>query len=153
MAFCRTSPAKRLLEGSRGISSSAKPMCPKTGKTGSRAMEKGGPQFLHPQPPGRAPTRKPGRGIVCQRCVHRRRIEGLTEAESAPLLQFLFAHQVSLGSLAGSSGNPPHRRWGQRRVQRNPVNDYHGHKRLMHRITLQGRHAGMSGTSDALAAG
>ena len=71
--------------------------------------------------------------------AHTAGIEGLTEAESAPLLQFLFAHQVKPeftcrfvwqpGSLAF---------WDNRCAQHNPVNDYHGHRRVMHRITLAG---------------
>jgi len=61
------------------------------------------------------------------------------EAESAPLLGFLFRHQVKpeftcrfqwrVGSLAF---------WDNRCVQHNPVNDYHGYRRVMHRITLAG---------------
>src|SRR3546814_20657821 len=63
----------------------------------------------------------------------------MTEEESRPLLQFLFQHQVrpeltcrfswEVGSLA---------LWDNRCAQHNPVNDYHGHTLVMHRITLQG---------------
>jgi taurine dioxygenase len=71
--------------------------------------------------------------------AHTARFEGMTEAESRGLLQFLFAHQTKpeftcrfhweVGSLA---------LWDNRCVQHNPVNDYHGFKRVMHRITLKG---------------
>ena len=57
----------------------------------------------------------------------------------APLLEFLFQHQVKpeftcrfvwqVGSLA---------LWDNRCAQHNPVNDYHGHRRVMQRITLEG---------------
>jgi len=71
--------------------------------------------------------------------AHTARFRGMTEKESAPLLEFLFQHQVrpeltcrftwQVGSLA---------LWDNRCVQHNPVNDYHGYRRLMHRITLAG---------------
>ncbi len=71
--------------------------------------------------------------------AHTVRFRGMTEKESAPLLEFLFQHQVrpeftcrfswQVGSLA---------LWDNRCAQHNPVNDYHGHRRLMHRITLAG---------------
>jgi len=70
---------------------------------------------------------------------HTLRFRGMTEAESAPLLEFLFRHQVKpeftcrfqwqVGSLAF---------WDNRCTQHNPINDYHGHRRVMHRITLAG---------------
>ncbi len=63
----------------------------------------------------------------------------MTEAESAPILGYLFQHQVRpeftcrfawrAGSLAF---------WDNRATQHNPVNDYHGYRRVMHRITLAG---------------
>jgi taurine dioxygenase len=71
--------------------------------------------------------------------AHTSHIKGWTEAESAPLLDYLFRHQVrpeftcrfqwKPGSLAF---------WDNRCVQHNPVNDYHGFKRVMHRVTLVG---------------
>ena len=70
---------------------------------------------------------------------HTSRFAGMTEEESRPLLEFLFAHQSKpeftcrfswqVGDIAF---------WDNRCVLHNPVNDYHGYKRLMHRVTLKG---------------
>jgi taurine dioxygenase len=70
---------------------------------------------------------------------HTLRFEGWREEESAPLLEFLFAHQAkpeftcrfrwSPGALAF---------WDNRCALHNPVNDYHGFRRVMHRVTLAG---------------
>jgi taurine dioxygenase len=80
-----------------------------------------------------------GRKALYVNVAHTARFEGMTEEESRPLLQFLFQHQVRpeftcrfqwrVGSLA---------MWDNRCAQHNPINDYHGHRRVMHRITLQG---------------
>ena len=71
--------------------------------------------------------------------AHTVRFKHMTEEESAPILDFLFRHQTrpeftcrfqwEPGSLAF---------WDNRCAQHNPVNDYHGYRRLMHRITLKG---------------
>jgi taurine dioxygenase len=71
--------------------------------------------------------------------AHTQAFADMTEAESAPLLNWLFEHQVrpeftcrfrwQVGSLA---------LWDNRRVLHNPINDYHGYRREMHRITLAG---------------
>ena len=80
-----------------------------------------------------------GRKALYVNVAHTARFKGMTDDESAPLLGFLFRHQVrpeftcrftwAPGSIA---------LWDNRCVQHNPVNDYHGHRRLMHRITLAG---------------
>ena len=64
---------------------------------------------------------------------------GLTEEESAPLLEYLFRHQIrpeftcrfrwQPGSLAI---------WDNRSAQHYAVNDYPGRRRILHRITLAG---------------
>jgi len=80
-----------------------------------------------------------GRKALYVNVAHTACFRGMTKEESAPLLSFLFQHQVKpeftcrfqwrVGSLAF---------WDNRCVQHNPVNDYHGHRRVMHRITLAG---------------
>jgi len=80
-----------------------------------------------------------GRQALYVNVAHTARFKGMTDDESAPLLQFLFRHQVrpeftcrftwQAGSIA---------LWDNRCAQHNPVNDYHGYRRLMHRITLAG---------------
>jgi len=80
-----------------------------------------------------------GRKALYVNVGHTVRFSGMSEEESAPLLAFLFRHQVRpeftcrfqwrAGSLAF---------WDNRCTQHNPVNDYHGHRRVMHRITLAG---------------
>ena len=80
-----------------------------------------------------------GRKALYVNIGHTLRFKDMTEAESAPLLGFLFSHQVKpeftcrfrwqVGSLAF---------WDNRCTQHNPINDYHGYRRVMHRITLAG---------------
>jgi len=70
---------------------------------------------------------------------HTTQFKGWTERESRPVLDYLFEHQVQPeftcrfrwepGSLAF---------WDNRCTQHNPVNDYHGFRRVMHRVTLAG---------------
>ncbi|MBN9090483.1 MAG: TauD/TfdA family dioxygenase [Reyranella sp.] len=67
------------------------------------------------------------------------RFEGWTEAESKRLLEYLYAHaaqpqfhtrfQWRKGSIAF---------WDNRATWHFAINDYHGERRLMHRVTLEG---------------
>jgi taurine dioxygenase len=80
-----------------------------------------------------------GRQALYVNFAHTARFAGMTEEESRPLLDYLFRHQVkpeftcrfswSVNALA---------LWDNRCTQHNPVNDYHGHRRVMERITLAG---------------
>ena len=80
-----------------------------------------------------------GRKALYVNNAHTLRFEGWTEEESLPLLNYLFQHQVkpeftcrfrwSEGCLAF---------WDNRCAQHNPVNDYQGYRRVMHRVTLAG---------------
>ena len=67
------------------------------------------------------------------------RFDGWTTAESEPLLRFLYQHagrpefgcrfQWQAGSMAF---------WDNRATWHYALNDYHGHRRVMHRITVRG---------------
>lgn len=80
-----------------------------------------------------------GRKSLFVNGAHTARFEGFSDEESAPLLKFLYEHQTraeftcrfrwEAGSIAF---------WDNRATQHNPINDYHGFKRVMHRITLAG---------------
>lgn len=71
--------------------------------------------------------------------AHTLAFEGWTEEESKGLLEYLFSHQISpefqcrLNWQAGDLAM-----WDNRCVQHYPLNDYHGYRRLLHRITLKG---------------
>lgn len=68
------------------------------------------------------------------------RLSGMTQEESAPLLHYLYKHAVQpeftcrfkwrQGSMAF---------WDNACTQHFAINDYNGQRRLMHRITIQGR--------------
>jgi taurine dioxygenase len=65
--------------------------------------------------------------------------DGMTEVESAPLLNFLYDHQVRDEFVCRVRWRPGTLvLWDNRACQHYPVNDYHGHRREMHRITLEG---------------
>ena len=78
-----------------------------------------------------------GRKVLFVNYGHSTRFKDMTEAESKPLLDYLFAHQTrpeftcrfqwGVGSMA---------MWDNRCTQHNPINDYHGFKRVMHRISI-----------------
>ncbi len=80
-----------------------------------------------------------GRKALYLNPAHTLRLRDMSEEESAPILNYLFAHQVraeftcrfpwSVGAVA---------LWDNRCTLHNPVNDYQGHERVMHRITLEG---------------
>jgi len=65
--------------------------------------------------------------------------KGMAEDESAPLLEELFEHQTGGEFTCRFQWRPGSIAfWDNRSAQHNPINDYDGHKRVMHRITLAG---------------
>ena len=68
-----------------------------------------------------------------------RHIEGMTEAESRGLLDYLRDHAVRpefTSRLRWKSGTLAF--WDNRCVQHMAINDYHGHRRVMLRLTVRG---------------
>lgn len=133
-------PMRHLLDGLRGVSSSAKADVTRTredrvrsdGKTKAR-------EVLIAEHPVVRTHPETGRKALYVNVAHTTRFAGMTEEESAGLLDFLFRHQIrpeftcrfrwQVGSLAF---------WDNRCAQHYPINDYHGYRRVMHRITLGG---------------
>jgi len=131
---------KNMLDGLYAINSSAKADVTKTRE--DRIAERGTEAAKSPLQAEHPVVRthpETGRKALYVNFGHTLRFRDMSEEESAPLLKFLFEHQVRpeftcrfvwrTGSLA---------LWDNRCTQHNPVNDYQGFKRVMHRITLQG---------------
>ena len=131
---------KRLLGGLRAVNSSSKADASRTredriaerGRADARALYEAAHPVVRVHP-------ETGRKALYVNVAHTVRFDGMTEEESAPILTFLYRHQVrpeftcrfrwQPGSLAF---------WDNRCAQHNAVNDYAGHRRVMHRITLAG---------------
>jgi taurine dioxygenase len=131
---------RRLLDPLRAISSSAKADVSKTREdriaSDGRADARKDYVATHPVVRTHPET---GRKALYVNVAHTVRFEGMTEEESAPLLQFLHQHQVKPEFTCRFAWQPGSLAfWDNRCVQHNPVNDYHGFRRLMHRITLAG---------------
>ena len=131
---------KRLLAGLKGVNTSAKADASKTRedriKSDGRDEAKKDYAAEHPVVRTHPET---GRKALYVNVAHTSRFAGMTEEESAPLLGFLFQHQVRPEFTCRFTWQPGSIAfWDNRCAQHNPVNDYHGFRRVMHRITLAG---------------
>jgi taurine dioxygenase len=80
-----------------------------------------------------------GRKALYANGGHALRFRDMTVEESAPLLNYLFAHATRPEFTCRFRWQPGSiALWDNRCTQHNPVNDYHGFRRVMHRVTLQG---------------
>jgi len=80
-----------------------------------------------------------GRKALYLNFGHTARFRDWTEQESAPLLDYLFMHQVKPEFTCRFQWEPGSLAfWDNRCAQHYPVNDYHGFRRMMHRVTLEG---------------
>jgi alpha-ketoglutarate-dependent taurine dioxygenase len=141
LAYETLSPGlRKLLDGLVGISDSAK-------ADGSRTREDrlkdsataDADKRLVAEHPAVRTHPETGRRALYVNSAHTARFKDMTEEESAPILDYLFRHLTrpeftcrfawAPGSLAF---------WDNRAAQHNAVNDYHGFRRVMQRITLKG---------------
>ncbi len=87
--------------------------------------------------PAVMPHPETGRKALFMNYGHTLKFQELSEAESAPILEFLYRHQTRSEftcRLQWRSGSIAF--WDNWSCQHNPLNDYHGFKRIMHRITI-----------------
>lgn len=140
-AFEGLSPALQdTLRTLKGVNSSAKAAVThsREDRVADSATDKGRSELNSEHPVVRTHP-ETGREALYVNPGHTLRFAGWTEDESAPFLNYLFEQQVKPeytcrfvwrpGSIAF---------WDNRCALHNPINDYHGYKRLLHRITLKG---------------
>lgn len=135
-----SAPLRAFLDGLTAVNSAAKGSAAQTREDrvsdGGTGLAAEAMQAEHPVVRTHPET---GRKALYVNTGHTVRFRGMTEAESTPILEYLYQHQIKPefscrfvwqpGSLAF---------WDNRCAQHYPVNDYHGHTRLLHRITLKG---------------
>ena len=80
-----------------------------------------------------------GKKALFVNAAHACHFDGWSVTESEGVLNYLFAHQVKQEFQCRHVWQPGDLAiWDNRCTLHYPVNDYHGHKRLLHRITLKG---------------
>lgn len=131
---------KRLLEGLVAVNSSANADVTRTRedrmRTGARADARQEYVAAHPVVRVHPET---GRRALYVNVAHTVCFEGMTREESAPILEYLFRHQIRPEFTCRFRWRPGSIAfWDNRCAQHNPINDYHGYRRTMHRITLAG---------------
>ncbi len=137
LAFDALSPGMQaMLERLRAVNRSDGAAVSATRAPRSGSLQDRSFQAVHPVVRTHPET---GRKVLYVNGAHSVRFDGMTEDESEPLLRWLFAHQSqapftarfqwTAGSLAF---------WDNRAALHYPLNDYHGHRRRMLRIQIEG---------------
>ena len=141
-AYDALSPALReVLDGLEAVNSSALADVSKTREDRIRdhgSSDEEAQTFLATHPVVRTHP-ETGRKALYVNPAHTATFAGMTEDESRPLLQFLFRHSARAEFTCRFHWEPGSMAlWDNRAAMHNPINDYHGFTRRMHRITLAG---------------
>lgn len=101
--------------------------------------EGGGRKALIAEHPAVIVHPRTGRKSLYVNSGHTERFKELSHEESAPLLAFLYKHQSRPEFTCRFEWTPGAMAfWDNYATQHNPINDYHGFKRVMHRVTIGG---------------
>ena len=139
-AFEMLSPElQRILQDLRAVNSSALADVSKTREDRIRERGVEQDQVYEAEHPVVRTHPETGRRALYVNPAHTARFAGMTDEESAPLLRYLFTSAIrpeltcrfrwEVGSVA---------LWDNRCTWHNPLNDYHGYARVLHRVTLAG---------------
>lgn len=129
---------KKKLDGLIAINSSAKPEASRTRE--DRQRESGEElKVLTARHPVVRTHPETGRRSLYVNAGHTTQLEGFSAQESSELLADLFSHQVRPEFVARFQWKPGSLAfWDNRCTLHYPLNDYRGHRRVMHRVTLAG---------------
>ncbi|MBX3695105.1 MAG: TauD/TfdA family dioxygenase [Steroidobacteraceae bacterium] len=135
-----SAPMRGILDGLTAVNSSAKADVTKTREDMMREADgRAAQRELLSEHPAVRTHPETGRRALFVNFAHTTHFKGMTTAESTPILDFLFQHQVKPEYTCRFNWRPQSIAfWDNRAAQHNPVNDYHGFRRSMHRITLAG---------------
>ena len=134
-----SAPLRDFLDGLTAINSAAKGSAAATRSDRVSDAGTGRQEVLEAEHPVVRTHPETGRKALYVNSGHTIRFGGMTEAESTPILEFLYQHQIKPEFCCRFVWSPGAMAfWDNRCAQHYPINDYHGHTRLLHRITLKG---------------
>ena len=133
-------PMQRLLSGLTAINTAGNPAIVST--RSERIQDSGSgiqAEQFEAEHPAVITHQETGKKALFVNRAHTQGFQELSEKEGKALLDFIFVHQVRTELCCRFKWTPGTLAfWDNRSMQHYPLNDYHGHRRIMHRVTLRG---------------